>query len=170
MTPSQIADLRLAASKMKGPKKREFLAEMTIKYCNGSARVSETIFGWNRKTVKLGLAEKKTGIICIGAKLGRSGRKRWEDQNPEIAEKLMELAEAHGQQDPSFKSTICYTRLTASAAIMELKKLGYSEEKLPKPSTMNDILNRMGYRLRKVVKAKPQKKYQKQMLSSPILK
>ena len=29
---------------------------------------------------------------------------------------------------------------------------------MPSPSTMAEVLNRMGFRLRKVVKAKPQKK------------
>jgi hypothetical protein len=33
-----------------------------------------------------------------------------------------------------------------------------SEEHLPSPSTMAEVFNRMGYRLRKVLKAKPQKK------------
>ena len=42
--------------------KRAFQAEMTIKYCGGSACLSETVFGWNRNTVKLALAEKRSGI------------------------------------------------------------------------------------------------------------
>ena len=143
---------------------------MTIKYCGGSARLSETVFGWNRKTVKLALAEKESGIICLGAKSGLSGRKRWEEKNPEIAESLRNLAEAHAQQDPTFKSTIGYTRLTASEAIDQLRKQGYQEEELPKSTTMNGVLNRMGYRLRKVVKAKPQKNCQKQIRSLKISK
>jgi hypothetical protein len=36
--------------------------------------------------------------------------------------------------------------------------LGYKEIQIPCPSTMAVVLNRMGYQLRKVVKAKPQKK------------
>ena len=35
---------------------------------------------------------------------------------------------------------------------------GISETQLPSASTMAEVLNRMGYRLRKVLKAKPQKK------------
>ena len=31
LSPSQIADLRLAASKLTGPKRRAFEAEMTVK-------------------------------------------------------------------------------------------------------------------------------------------
>ena len=36
--------------------------------------------------------------------------------------------------------------------------LGYAADHLPAPSTMATVLNRLGFRLRKVVKAKPQKK------------
>ena len=32
LSPSQIADLRLAASQMSGPKRRAFEAEMAVKY------------------------------------------------------------------------------------------------------------------------------------------
>jgi hypothetical protein len=39
-----------------------------------------------------------------------------------------------------------------------LRAQGYREDHLPAPSTMAAVLNRMGCRLRKVVKAKPQKK------------
>ena len=51
-----------------------------------------------------------------------------------------------------------YTRLTAQSALQALRAEGYSEEELPSACTMAEILNRLGYRLRKVVKAKPQKK------------
>ena len=78
----------------------------------------------------------------------------------------MQIAEAHGQQDPTFKTTIAYTRLTAAQALEELKKQGYPEKELPAPSTIAASLNRMGYRLRPVMKAKPQKKRQKPMPSS----
>ena len=87
-----------------------------------------------------------------------SGSKRWEEQQPEVAEALRQLAEAHAQQDPTFESTIAYTRLTAAEAITQLRAQGFSNAQLPSPSTMAEILNRMGYRLRKVVKAKPKKK------------
>jgi biotin operon repressor len=134
---------------------------MTLKYCGGSARLSETVFGWNRKSVQLGLVEKETGITCPQAKLGRSGRKRWEEKNAPVAQSLRNLAEANVQQEPTFNSTLGYTRLTASKAIAQLKQEGYQEAQLPKPTTINQVLNRMGYRLRKVVKAKPQKNCQK---------
>jgi hypothetical protein len=158
LNASQIADLRLAASQMSGPTRRAFEAEMTLKYCGGTPLVAETLFGWGRHTVEVGLAERRTGIICLGAQSAFSGRKRWEDKHPEVASALRQLAEAHAQQDPTFRTTLAYTRLTATAALETLRAQGYGEESLPAPSTMAEVLNRMGFRLRKVVKAKPQKK------------
>jgi hypothetical protein len=131
---------------------------MTLKYCGGNPLLAETIFGWGRHTVEVGLGEKRTGILCRGAQAAFSGRKRWEDTHPEAAEALSRLAEAHAQQDPTFRTTLAYTRLTAKAALEALGAQGYSAEQWPSPSTMAEVLNRMGFRLRKVVKAKPQKK------------
>ena len=158
LRPSQVADLRLAASKMTGPTRRAFQAEMALKYCGGNPLLAETLFGWGRHTVEVGLAERRTGILCLGAQAAFSGRKRWEDTQPEAAEALAKLAEAHAQQDPTFRTTLAYTRLTAQAALAALRVQGYSTDQLPSPSTMAEVLNRMGFRLRKVVKAKPQKK------------
>lgn len=158
---SQIEDLRLASSKLTGATRRAFQAEMSLKYCGGSARQTETQFGWSRHTVKLGLAEKRTGLICCGAQSGFAGSKRWEVQYPKAAAVLIEIAEAHSQQDPSFKSSIAYTRLTSGEAIKQLKAKDIPSEQLPSLSTMAVVLNRLGYRLRKVVKAKPQKNSQR---------
>jgi Rhodopirellula transposase DDE domain len=158
LSPSQITDLRLAASKMTGPKRRAFEAEMTLKYCGGNPLLAETLFGWGRQTVALGLAERRTGIICLGAQSAFSGRKRWEDQQPQAAETLRQLAAAPAQQDPTFRTCLTYTRLTAKAALEALHEQGYGEDQLPSPSTMAEVLKRLGFRLRKVVKAKPQKK------------
>ena len=158
LTPSQIVDLRLAASQMTGSKRRAFEAEMALKYCEGNPLQAESIFGWSRRTVAVGLAERRTGIICLGAQSAFSGRKRWEDTHPEAADDLRRLADAHAQQDPTFRTTLAYTRLTAQAALAALTAQGYREDQLPAPSTMAEVLNRMGFRLRKVVKAKPQKK------------
>jgi hypothetical protein len=158
LSPSHIADLRLAASNMTGPIRRSFEAEMTVKYCGGNPLMAEIVFGWGRQTVALGLAERRTGIICLGAQAAFSGRKRWEEQHPQVAQALRQLADAHAQHDPTFRTSLTSTRLTAQAALQALREQGYGEDQLPSPSTMAEVLNRMGFRLRKVVKAKPQKK------------
>jgi len=158
LTPSHIADLRLAASTLTGWKRRAFEAEMALKYCAGTPLQAETTCGWSRRTVALGLAERRTGIRCLGAQSTCSGRKRWEDTQPEAADALRRLAEAHAHQAPTFRTTLTSTRLTAKAALDALRTQGDSEAQLPAPSTMAEVLNRLGFRLRKVVKAKPQKK------------
>src|SRR5712664_3020686 len=118
----------------------------------------DQVFGWGRQTVALGLAASRCGIICLGGQAAFGGRKRWEEQHPQVAQALRHLADAHAQQDPTFRTSLTYTRLTAQAAFKALREQGYSEDQLPAPSTMAEVLNRMGFRLRKVVKAKPQKK------------
>jgi hypothetical protein len=158
LTPSQIADLRLASSKLTGPERRSFEAAMTLNYCEGNPLMAEAVFGWGRQTVALGLAESRSGIICLGAQAAFSGRKHWEEHHPQAAQALRQLADAHAQQEPTFRTSLTYTRLTAQAALQGLREQGYSEEHLPSPSTMAEVLNRLGYRLRRVVKAKPQKK------------
>lgn len=167
---SQIEDLKSAAKKMQGEKRRRFQAEMTEKYCGGRARNAERIIGWGRCSVEVGLAEKRTGIKCVGAQSGYSGAKRWEEKYPKAASRLRELAEADAQQEPTFQTTIAYTRLTASEAIKQLQSQGFSGKEIPAASTMAVILNRMGYRLRNVVKSKPKKSCQKPTQSSPISK
>ena len=161
LTESQIEDLRLAASKIKGADRRAFQAEICSKYFDGNARKAESILGWGRKNVQIGLEEKRSGITCVGAQSMNSGAKTWAEKHPSAALALREIAEAHAQQDPSFRTSIAYTRLTAAEAISQLRSQGFNEEQIPAPSTMAVILNRMGYRLRKVLKAKPQKKFLK---------
>jgi hypothetical protein len=158
LSASQREELRLAAVQMTGAARRAFQAEMTVKYGQGSARLAETRWGWSREAVEVGVAERRTGMCCLGAHAAWSGRKRWEEKYPEAAQVLRELAEAPAQQDPTFRTTVAYTRLTAKAAGEALRARGIAETQLPSPSPMAAVLNRRGYRLRKVLKAKPQKK------------
>lgn len=158
LVQEHIADIRLAAAKMSGSQRRDFMAEMSLKYCKGNARLTEGVFGWSRQTVATGIGEKRTGIECIGLQSSCCGNIPWEEKHSEIAEYLCKIAENQSQQDPTFQSTIAFTRLTAQSALNALKAAGFSDDDLPSLSSMSEILNRLGYRLRKVVKAKPLKK------------
>ncbi|QVL50480.1 MAG: hypothetical protein KFB96_08670 [Thiocapsa sp.] len=141
---------------------------MAVKYCAGSARQAEAVFGWSRQAVELGLHERRTGVVCLSAQSAFGGDKLWEEKHPAAAAVLWELADAHSQQDPTFRTTQSFTRLTAAEALRQLRARGIAEAELPSPSTMAEILNRNGYRLRPVLKAKPQKKSRKPMLFSTI--
>jgi hypothetical protein len=152
---SHLEDIRLASSKMTGSERRAFQAEMALKYCRGSARCAEDIFGWSREAVRLGLHEKRTGIVSLGHH-AFYGAKMWEKKHPEVAQALWALADSHAQQDPILRTTLSFTRLTAEAAIKQLRALGFADEVLPSRSGMRPVL-----------KAKPQKKSPKPTPSSP---
>ncbi len=163
-----LADLKLAASKIsEQAERRAFQAEMAVKYCAANPRQAEAIFGWSRKAVQLGLNERRTGVVCLGAQSAFSGDKLWEEKHPQVADALWTLAQARSQQDPSFRGPLSFTRLTAAEALRQLRAQGFADEVLPSASTMAEVLNRNGYRLRAVLKAKPQKKFRKPMPSSP---
>ena len=167
LSASQIEDLKLASGKMLGAERRSFMAAMADKHCGGNARQAERVFGWGRDTVQLGLHERRTGMVCLGAQPAFCGNLLWEERHPEVASALFALAESHAQQDPTFRTALAFTRLTAAEALRQLRSQGFADGQLPAPSTMADILNRNGYRLRKVVKAKPQKKSPRPTRSSP---
>ena len=51
---------------------------------------------------------------------------------------LWELAEAHAQQDPTFRTTVAFTRLTAAEALKQLRARGVAEAQLPSPSSCRE--------------------------------
>jgi hypothetical protein len=135
-----------------------FQAEVTLELCGGNARQAERRFGWARDTVSRGLHEQEQGIRCV-ENFSARGRPRWEEENPQRAEDIRAIVEPHTQADPELKSPRRYTNLTAAEVLEALKtKKGYEDEGLPSERSMRDILNRMGYRLKRIQKAKPLKK------------
>jgi transposase len=157
-TRAQIADIRLGAKCSSGPKRRKYMAEISLKHCNGNARLTEKVFGWSRDAVNKGLKEKNTGIVLAGLQSKQCGRKKWEEIHLAAAKYIKKEAENQCQQDKSFTSNIANTRLTAGSAIQALKDEGFSSSEIPSLSVMAKVLNRTGYPLRKMVKHKPFKK------------
>jgi hypothetical protein len=152
-----IEDIRLASTKMTGAARRAFQAEMATRYCDGIARRAEDLFGWSRQAVQLGLHEKRCGIVCLGHHEFCCGAKLWEEKHPEVAQALWKLAASHSQQDPTFRTPLSFTRLTAKEALKQLQAQGFVGDERPARSGMSKVLNRNGYRRRPVIKAKPQK-------------
>jgi hypothetical protein len=156
---------------MRGAQRRNFQAQMALKYCSGNARLTETVFGWGRNNVELGLAENRTGIICIGAQAALGGAKRWEECFPQAAETLRLIAESHAKPRPQFSDDDClHLGFQQQKQSSNCNSRDILTNKCLHKRTMALILNRMGYRLRSVVKAKPQKKFPKQMPSSITFK
>jgi len=150
--------LRLAARRLTGVKRRLFIAEVALRLCDGNPRRAERRFSWGRATVTKGIHELKTGIHCLENFQAR-GRPRLEETYPQLACDIRELAEPRTHADPELKSDRRYANLSAAEVVTLLQsKKGYAPEALPSVRTMRDILNRLGYRLKRIQKAKPLKK------------
>jgi hypothetical protein len=93
-----LDDLKRAASNMLGAERRALQAAMALKYCAGSARQAELVFGWSRRAVELGLHEKRTGVVCLSVQSTFAGNKLWEEEHPDVAYALWTLARSHSQQ------------------------------------------------------------------------
>jgi hypothetical protein len=131
---------------------------MTLTYCGGDARQAESVCGWGRPRVELGLAARRPDILCLGAPSAGRGRTRWEDEHPHVAEALGPVAEAQAHHDPTVRTSWASTRLTAQATLKAWHAQGSDTAHLPAPRTMARGLTRLGWRFRQVVKATPHKK------------
>jgi hypothetical protein len=149
--------IRSAAAKLTGYRRRQFQAEMAVKYCDSSPRLAERVFGWARDSVQTGLHERRSGIRCV-ERFHERGRKRTEDVAPAIAAAIRRLVEPQAQIDPTFESPLAFTRVTARAVRDELLKDPALAPHVPCRQTVGSILHRLDYRLRPVIKARPQKK------------
>ena len=158
VTPECKNLIKLAAKKLKGHERRAFVAEVAESICYGSPRLTETEFGFGRHTVELGMHEKRTGLICYG-NYASSGKQKTEDISPQLIQDIRSLVEPESQADPQLRNTFAYTRVTAKNVRQKLvEEKNWDEGLLPQVRTFNNILNRLGYRLRKVEKTKPEKK------------
>jgi transposase len=150
--------LQRGAQRLKGHQRRLFIAEVALELCGGNARRAERRFGWGRETINTGLHELRQGIRCLENFAAR-GRRRWEDRDAQLAQDIRALVEPHTQADPELKSLRRYTNWSAAEVLRALQThKGYAADDLPSERTMRDILNRMGYRLKRIQKGKPLQK------------
>ncbi len=158
LSKKHIVTIKDAAKKLTRSKKRAFQAQVCIDYFDSKAYRAEKCFGWDRKAITLGLNELRTGIVCVDNFKAR-GNKKSEVKNPQLELDILSLAEPESQVDPKFQTAFQYTRMTAKAMRQALiTEKSWKDEELPCEKTISNILNRLGFRLRRVQKAKPFKK------------
>ena len=147
-----------AARRLTGQQRRLFQAEVADTLCHGSPRAAERRFGFCRATVATGQHEARTGIRCLENFRAR-GKRPAEVKDPQLAADIRALVEPHTLADPELKSARRYTNLSAREVLEALQhQQGYRSDTLPCVRSMQDILNRLGYRLKRIQKAKPLKK------------
>lgn len=143
------------AQKLKGSDRRQFMAEVVKSLGRGGQTTAEKELGWNRRTIRKGMQELEHGM-SIADSFKLRGRKRTEENLPNLLSDIVSIVEPHSQTDPSFKSTKLYTRLSAAEVRHQLIELkNYLDEELPSQELIRQRLNQLGYGLKRVLKTKP---------------
>ena len=142
------------------PSRRCAMGEVTLLLLDGKHRVAESVFGWSRSAVEIGINEFQTGISCVNDISPRL-KPRTEEKNPKLLAEIRAIMEPESESESSLRTTLLYTNMTATAVYDALVEKGWSAESLPTVRTISNILDRQDYRLRTVAKTKVQKKPQK---------
>jgi hypothetical protein len=152
--------LQYAVEQLTGDTKRIFKAKVTNSLGVGGQRAVEKELGWNRGTIRKAQKELSTGKQKDN--FSARGRKKVEQNFPTLNEDIKDIVDSRSQTDATFKTTILYSRITAKQVRKELIKLkqykGNRKYKVPSKRTINEKLNKLGYRLRLVGKNRPIKK------------
>jgi hypothetical protein len=149
------------AKSLKGSARRLFMARTVKELGPGGQQRAARELGWGRMTIRKGMRELATGVICIDAFAWR-GRKRAEAHLPNLLTELQAIVDGQSQADPQFRSHRLYTRLTAAEVRRQLMaQKGYPDAVLPTAETIGTKLNELGYSPQKVAKSQPQKNSRK---------
>jgi len=150
--------LNSAVAKLKGSARRLFMAETVKELGPGGQAVAERELGWNRVTIRKGLHELNSGILCADAYSMR-GRKKSEVRLPNLEDDICSIVEPKAQVDATLHTTRMYVKMTAEEVRKQLiEQKGYKDEDIPKRRTISSVLNRMDLHLKKVQKNQPLKK------------
>jgi transposase len=157
LTAAVCVLLQGTAKAFHGAQRRRFIAE-TVEAFGLSQRQAERELGWTRDTIRKAQHELHSGITCADNFSAR-GRKPTEFHLPHLLQDLRDLVQDNLQTDPTFQTTGLYCRLSAAEVRKQLiERKGYTDQRLPSVQTIGAKLNLLGFRLRTVVKSRPQKK------------
>lgn len=146
------------AERLSGYERRQFMASVVKLLGYGGASQAERELGWNRGTIRKA-QEEAEGQFCYVDQFAARGRKKAEEDLPNLLTDMQAIVEQYSQADPSFRSTWMYTRLSVAEVRKQLlAQKGYADEELPDNETLRYKLNALGYNLRRVQKSEPLKK------------
>jgi hypothetical protein len=149
--------LAKTAEEFHGARRRHYMAE-TVEAFDLTQRQAERQLGWSRDTIRKAMHEFHSGITCVDNFSAR-GRKPIEFHLPDLFQDIRDLVKDNLQTDPTFQTTGLYCRLSAPEVRQQLiTRKGYTHEQLPSVQTIGVKLNHLGFRLRTVIKSRPQKK------------
>jgi hypothetical protein len=154
------------ASELKGAARRRFMARTVCELFDGVINRAVRVLGWDERTLRKALHEWRSGITCLDGRsaAGQPGVVR---RHPDLLADLRAIVDGQSQIDPRFQSQRLYTRLTVAEIRRQLvAQKGYTEATLPSPETIRVKVNDLGYRLRRVAKVKPKKRFPRPTPSS----
>jgi DDE family transposase len=155
------------AKSLKGSARRLLMARTVKELGPGGQQRAARELRWGRMTIRKGMHELDSGVICVDA-FALRGRKRAEEHLPNLLTDIHAIVDSQSQADPQFRTTRLYTRLTAAEVRRQLMaQKGYQEATLPTAETIGTTLNALGYYPQKVAKSQPQKNSQQLTPSLP---
>jgi hypothetical protein len=164
--PEMIPVLIDAAKALQGSQRRLFRAKAVKAMGRGGQRWALEHLGWCRDTVRKGMHELRSGMTCVDAFSARR-RQPAEEHLPRLLDDIRDIVDGQSQADPRFQTDRLFVRISAAEVRRRLiAEKGYTDEELPTQQTINTKLNRLGYRLTKVAKCRPQKRSRRPMPSS----
>src|SRR5215216_6117662 len=145
LTDSLKTMLIETARSLKGSARRLFMARTVKELGEGGQQRAARELGWGRMTIRKGLRELDSGLICLDAYALR-GRKRAEDHLPSLLTDIKAIVDSQSQTDPQFRTARLYTRLSAAEVRRQLiAQKGYTESELPTERTIASKLSALGY-------------------------
>jgi hypothetical protein len=157
ITPKNRNVWEQSLAQLSGQARRLFMASVVEGLGRGGMSWAKRELGWDRTTVKKGLCELRSGVICLD-NVSQRGRKGFALKLPQLKVDLQAIGEASCQTDPTFRTTQLYRRLTAAEAKRQLIEKGYDEAQLPSERSLCRMLGELGFSPRKVAKSKPLRK------------
>jgi len=157
LTDSLKTMLIETARSLKGSARRLFMARTVKELVYAGQQRAARELGWGRMTIRKGLRELDSGLVCLDA-FALRGRKRAEDHLSDLLTDIKAVVDSQSQADPQFRTNRLYTRLTAAEVRRQLMaQKGYTDDQLPAAETIGAKLNHLGYYPQKVAKRLPKK-------------
>ena len=96
--------------------------------------------------------------LDIKSNKNKCGRKKITEKYPELKEDINKVIEEKLYTDPHFETEQLFCSLTIDEVLQRLSNLGKYKQKFISRSALGELLNQMGYNLKKVKRNKPLKK------------
>ena len=96
--------------------------------------------------------------LLIKSNKNKCGRRKTTDKYPELKQDITKIMDNNAYTDPHFEKEELISNLTIDEIMVKLLKTGKYQDKFISRSSLANLLNKIGYNLKKVKRNKPLKK------------